>query len=308
MSRWYSLVLSCILGGLACLAGEAVVEASAQPGDLVTARLTHVRQRPGTYSETFLVAGTERSARIHLPPSYNGSSALPVVILLHGEGGDPRQVESMSRFAAEADRQDLILVTPWGTGEPRGWNTGGCCASNDDAAFLRELASALLAELTVDEKRIALVGYSSGGTLALQAAPELAEQLAVVAAVSPNPPTLSAHWPAVGEATSRVALLLVTSEGGSAEPTGADATTARWWAASNGCGPLPDRQWTPNGSASILSFPGCRDGIDVVLLSVPDAGRSWPGGRAISPGATNPPDTPSATAHIIDFLTRHPRW
>lgn len=288
---WGALALALVAGvaGDVCAGSDALV-------------LARVRPRPGTYEDSLLANGIERRFRLHLPSSYNHSRELPVVVLLHDRGGDPRQIESQSRFVSEAERNDLILVVPWGEGVPRDW--GG----KEDVAFVGRILEAVTARLAVDRQRLVLAGFGTGGTLALEAARQLRDRVAAVVAVSAAPPV---HEEEAWEAgPGLVALLLVAGKANPRLPfdDGSDrsqmALAARW-AASNGCLPAPQLVPLAEGGFGQL-FPDCRDGVDVLVVGVPNGGHAWPGGRAVA-GGDPPVPSPSATALIVDFVTRHPR-
>src|SRR5579885_2781412 len=62
--------------------------------------------------------GMTRSYLLHLPnPLPN--KPLPVVLVLHGGGGDADNARYMTGFDAEADRQGFIVVYPNGTDKVR---------------------------------------------------------------------------------------------------------------------------------------------------------------------------------------------
>src|SRR5689334_16780643 len=80
-----------------------------------------------TETHTILVNGTERTYRIHLPPSGNLQEALPLVIALHGGGGNPEQFARDTGFDNKADAEGFIVVYPRGTGLLPTWNAIHCC-------------------------------------------------------------------------------------------------------------------------------------------------------------------------------------
>ncbi|HPC84649.1 MAG TPA: hypothetical protein P5234_15220 [Thermoanaerobaculaceae bacterium] len=268
-----------------------------------TLPLHRVRPRPGTYEEGVVVGGIERRFRLHLPPAYNHSTEFPVLVLLHDRGGDPRQVEAQSQFVAEAKRNGLILVVPWGEGTPAGWH------ADRDVAMLERVLDAVTARLVVDRSRLVLVGFGAGGTLALEAAGAIEDRLAVVVAVAAPSPATPPPPPEGG--AGRVAVLFIAGTADRSVPyqdgsSGSQAALAAQWAARNGCDAAPRLQPLPDGGGYGQLFPGCRDGVDVMLVGVPDGGHAWPGGRAV-PGGDAPPPWPSATELIVDFVTRHPK-
>jgi len=75
------------------------------------------------------VGGLERTYTLRLPSGYDGTTALPLLICMHGGSGSGTQVESRSQLTVKAEQEGFILVYPDGTGGIRTWNAGGCCGS-----------------------------------------------------------------------------------------------------------------------------------------------------------------------------------
>ena len=91
--------------------------------------------------------GYERTYHIYIPSSYNSSVKLPLVIALHGRGGNGESMILLTRggFNWLADRDGFIAVYP--DGIDRGWNDSRAngkgldysrLAQRDDAGLLRE--------------------------------------------------------------------------------------------------------------------------------------------------------------------------
>jgi len=142
------------------------------------------------------VGGHSRRYRLHLPKGYHGER-LPLVIGLHGGGGKPRQFEGYSALSQVSDRTGSFIVV-YPKGVDGHWNDGrpGVNAQVDDLAFLAALIDHLdhLDEVTIDRRRVFVVGMSNGGLMALRVGcerPDLVAGLGVVAAALP--PALARH-------------------------------------------------------------------------------------------------------------------
>src|SRR5947208_15326752 len=61
-------------------------------------------QRPGGATLALSIGGEPRSAWVHVPAAGASPRALPLVIALHGSGGDGRFMESYSGLSAMSDR------------------------------------------------------------------------------------------------------------------------------------------------------------------------------------------------------------
>lgn len=115
---------------------------------------------------------------------------LPVVIALHGGGGNATQM--IKRFQDQAQQHKFLLVAPQGVGpsDQKGvWNSEGCCGEAmqqqiNDIEFIKQLIAELQQHYSIDKTRIYVTGFSNGGMLTYQLANRLSQQLAAVAVVS----------------------------------------------------------------------------------------------------------------------------
>ena len=165
---------------------------------------------PGEYACT--VPGfTDRDFLIHLPPAFDGSRALPVVIAMHGAAGSKEGFNSLtcaggdatsaSCFSQVADKEGYIVVYPDGTrvnaitAASRTWNSGGagsprnlrcenaCKDGVDDVAYFRALLTEVATITAIDPKRIYLTGFSNGAAMNHRLACEVADRIAAIAPV-----------------------------------------------------------------------------------------------------------------------------
>jgi S-formylglutathione hydrolase FrmB len=142
------------------------------PGMPAVGRMTSIAL-PGRRSH-FLA----RPAWLYLPPAYLGTqrARLPVLVLVAGQPGGPpdwvfagRLAAVMDSFAAAHDGLAPVVVVPDATGSEVG-NTL-CVDSRLGAAetyLAEDVPSWLGANLDVDLSRLAIGGFSFGGTCALQ--------------------------------------------------------------------------------------------------------------------------------------------
>jgi polyhydroxybutyrate depolymerase len=148
---------------------------------------------------------------VYLPTSYSPDAAMPVVVFLHGGGGNGEQTQTTACsngdladehcLHAVGEREGFITVYPNGTGgrllrEVRTWNAGGgapdfactsgraCEAGIDDVAYLNALLDELGREFNVDVSRIYFSGFSNGAAMAHRVGCEMADRVAAIAPVS----------------------------------------------------------------------------------------------------------------------------
>src|SRR5574341_231323 len=68
------------------------------------------------------VGGIQRTYSIHLPSRFPGGRPAGLVLVLHGGGGNGRQIERHTGFSPLADREGFIAVYP--DAVDRNWNDG----------------------------------------------------------------------------------------------------------------------------------------------------------------------------------------
>ncbi len=169
--------------------------AAARPGDIPVpaAKAPQDISKPGDYDQTMEVGGATRKYHIHVPPSYNGTTPMPMVMLLHGHGQDGKIIAEHTKFNQMADREGFIAVYPdarsWaGREEWRAWDTDNGLvppgSHADDVGFLRKMIDQAESTYKVDPKRIYLAGLSNGGMMSFRAAGELSDKIAAIAVVS----------------------------------------------------------------------------------------------------------------------------
>lgn len=105
---------------------------------------------------------TGRAALLYLPAGYRADRLTPLVVMLHGAGGNPRRV--LSFVTSLADSAGVILLAPQSAGMT--WDViRGRYGS--DVAFIDRALAHVLAHYAVDTMRIAIGGFSDGATYAL---------------------------------------------------------------------------------------------------------------------------------------------
>lgn len=137
--------------------------------------------KAGSFDDTLTSGGVAREYILHVPPSYTGSDAVPLVVNLHGFASSAQAQARNSALPAKADEEGFIVVTPQAMGDPAGWDI---VADSSDVSFIEDLLDALTAELCVDETRVYVAGFSSGAAMAVTLACGLSERIAAIAPVA----------------------------------------------------------------------------------------------------------------------------
>jgi polyhydroxybutyrate depolymerase len=268
------------------------------------------------------IDGRTRTYFVHTPPAYDGKTPLPMVIVLHGGGGNAENAEKMSRMSAKADQENFLAAYPNGTGffedHLLTWNTGNCCGYAlkhrvDDVAFLRALIDKLERDYSVDPKRIYVTGMSNGGMMTYLAGCNLADKIAAIAPVAgaqdfdcrPSQPVsvIAFH----GTADENVPF----NGGSGAKSIGGPRVdrpvsyAINFWVKENSCPTAP--QHTESGTLRTDLYSPCKSGTAVELNAIEGQGHAWPGGDRITRILDQPDQTVSATNLIWTFFQQHPK-
>jgi polyhydroxybutyrate depolymerase len=131
--------------------------------------------------------GRSRTFTVHVPPSYDGLTAVPLVFDLHGfSGSGPGQV-MLSGFASVSDSNGFIVVAP--TGYMNSWNGdiaygGAYQAGIDDVGAIKAIAEHLQGIANIDRGKVYSTGLSNGAAMSNTLACKAADMLAAVAPVA----------------------------------------------------------------------------------------------------------------------------
>ena len=131
---------------------------------------------------------------LHVPPGLGAGEPLPLVVTLHGAGGNPEQ--GLDLFRPLADEFGLVLLAPGSRGST--WDAVGG-SYGPDAEAIDAALHQVFAELPVDGERVAIGGFSDGGSYALGLGLANGPLFSRVIAFSPGfvPPARRAGTPAV---------------------------------------------------------------------------------------------------------------
>lgn len=142
---------------------------------------------PGDYNFLILWDGLPRTYMVHVPASYSGSSAVPLLLDLHGFSSYAVQERQVSGQLQQSDKRGFIAV--WPEGIALSWNGYGCCAiaglvQADDVGFLRAVIGTMQATANIDATRVFVTGISNGGSMTMRMACEAADLVRAAASVS----------------------------------------------------------------------------------------------------------------------------
>jgi polyhydroxybutyrate depolymerase len=123
-------------------------------------------------------------------PDTNGMiKKLPLIIVLHGHGGNGKQIMKSSGFNEISDKEKFLVVYP--DGMNKGWNDGRESNGNekyDDIKFISLLIDKINSEYNIDSARIFATGISNGGIFSLYLAHKLSKRILAIAPIAANIP------------------------------------------------------------------------------------------------------------------------
>ena len=123
---------------------------------------------------------------VHVPSSYDGTTPVPLLLLLHGYTNTGAQVESYLQFVPVAEAMGMVYLHPDGTEDILGfqfWNaTDACCdlfgSGVDDSTYLRALIDEVRSQYVIDDRRVYVAGHSNGGFMSYRMACDHADIVA----------------------------------------------------------------------------------------------------------------------------------
>lgn len=317
--------------GMAALAGAALIGGSVGQAH---AQTTGSGLQPGDFDFTLTVGSYVRHYVLHVPASVNGTTPVPLVIMLHGAGGSGQGALQDDNWIAESDKGGFIVAGPdalpnnpnrpsslllnptrWREGSGRGSLAG---QDVDDVAFINALIDDVISKTAIDPARIYVTGHSSGAGMTYTLGVQLSNRLAAVAPVSGHlwlPDPLTLRYP--------VSLILFDGSLDPLNPPDGGTVKMPWggyetkppirqsfdrWAKLLNCPANTTTIYNQNGVTGIAYAP-CDGGSAAQYYLVNGMGHVWPGGvnrlpvRLVGPSS----DAINASDVIWSFFQQHPR-
>jgi polyhydroxybutyrate depolymerase len=117
-----------------------------------------------------------------VPPAYDGSMPLPLVVDLHGYLEGAELHETNTRLGAFGEARGFVTITPHGSGSVApSWDIE---FDSSDVRFIGDLLDEAARTLCLDDRRVFVTGFSGGAFLATAIACVYADRIAAVAPVS----------------------------------------------------------------------------------------------------------------------------
>ncbi len=228
---------------------------------------------------------------VHTPPSYDGISPVPLVLVFHGWGGNAEDMIDLALFEDMADLEGFISVhvqgynffsfnpltwyRAWNIGGGRGENTAPVMHELDDVGLVMDIIDELVEHYNVDDTRIYAHGYSNGGMFVNRLAIEVADVFAAVSTKAGPTPITDLTIPVdrgipVASFQATDDMVIPYNGGGGIlfleDPIISAQENVEYWAARNNCNPDP----YDAGDFSYYYF--CDDDAMVVLYPISGGG------------------------------------
>lgn len=283
-------------------------------------------------AKTIKAAGYEWTYHLNVPVSYTGKTAVPLVFVFHGAGGNGELYLDRNGWSAMSDKGNFIACAPTGLAarpqqksdfltNPNLWNSGQLQPRSprghiDDLEFFDALLAQIKKDYKIDSARVYCTGHSNGAGMTFRLGAERTDVFAAIApvmgqyAVSAPPkagiPTLAIF----GEKDP----LCLWDGGERTLPWGKSTVppvmdSVERWAKGMGC-PTKPASHTSKGGLETWEYGPGKDKAGFTVVKILGQGHGWPGGRysglradTIGPSVK----TYDATPRIWEFFQKHAR-
>ncbi len=242
--------------------------------------------------------GVSRSAIIYVPKSYSPSTAMPLVMSLHGSESDADGQQNLSQMNTAAENNGFIVVYPNGINKQ--WNDGRVFSSGktngaDDVGYIMKLIETVSGGMNIDSRHIYAAGMSNGGMMTNRLACEKTTTFAAIAVVAGALPT--ELQPNCRPSTKMPVIIMhgtsdpIVPFSGGAMNSGRGSVLSvadeiKFWANNNGVSSTPSSiSEMPNTVADLTTITKNTYGSTINFYQVNNGGHTWPGGPQYLPVA-----------------------
>jgi polyhydroxybutyrate depolymerase len=231
----------------------------------------------GVSSQQLMSGQKQRAYRLFVPPGYDGHQRLPLVLDLHGSGGNAAGQAKNSGLETVSATEKFIVATLEADGGR--WNVPVQDGRADDVAYVSDVIAHVAAKVCTDEARVYATGFSGGARMSSLLACRLGSRIAAIAPVSglrfPGPcngppiPVLTFHGLADPQNTYDG-----HAAGRGAEWEESVPEALAGWARHDSCkgnAILED----PPGPLSTMRYEGCTNGTEVRIIRIDGLGHRW---------------------------------
>jgi polyhydroxybutyrate depolymerase len=242
---------------------------------LLAAASAHATFKPGDNLRSLASGGLERTYRVHVPPEFDGTTPVPLVVDIHGLGSKSAEQEGISGMKGMSDQHDFLVAYP--DGVENAFDAGTCCGNPDidDVAFIRTMVGQVEGEAMIDPKRVYVTGLSNGGAMTQRLACDAADLFAAAAPMAfpiPLDPRTECQPSRSMPVLTFMGLTdVLVQYNGKAFGTAPD--TFAYWRDIDGCTGEPTR--VDSGKSYCETYTTCEAGTQAGLCSI--TARTFPG-------------------------------
>lgn len=265
-----------------------------------------VRSQESLMTKGSIAIDGQNRTYLYYSPQENSVKKSPLVILLHGGGGQARGIIALTKFDKLAEKEAFTLIAP--DGLDKNWNDGRIAPGKsayvkniDDLGFIEKLIDLFIKNKNVDPLRVFVTGISNGGMMSLYLAQHLSHKIRAIAPLTASiPVNLAANYQPK-QALSMLVIngtadKLVKYEGGAVvsekKQRGSVISTddmLQIWVKNNRCESkpsiekLPDKEKADGCKAEKISYNCSQSGTELVLIKIIEGGHTWPGAAQYAP-------------------------
>jgi len=250
-----------------------------------------------------------------VPAGYDASTPTPLIVVLHGYGGNGARTDRSWGISALADKYNYLAIALDGEREVGGrqspfWNASDACCNFedrdvDDSGYIRRVIDQIKASYNVDGSRVYVVGHSNGGFMSYRMAYEHSDAVAAIASLAGanhleerDPPPYPVHVLQIHGTDDTT----IAYRGGAIDQVrypSAMASVTRW-AEYNGCDMSRSSREMRDLDASL---PGYETGVMKMNTGCKDGGSAelW----TISDGAHSPVFSDTYGEQVVEWLLAH---
>lgn len=287
--------------------------------------------KPGRYRVEIKSGGFDRTAVVVVPKGYKPNAKPPLVLVLHGGGGNGAHALDNDGWATKADKEGFLAVAPTGLPalprlpanfktNPRLWNSGQLPARSpraaiDDVDYLGTLLDEIQKRVPCNPARVFVTGHSNGAGMTFRLGAELSERFAALAPVAgmmavkdpmPKKPLPTLYVIGTQDPLQPLAGGEVKLPWGN-RTNGPVADYLTGWAKALGCDTVPKTISEKDGLKRV-QYPSKSGGPTLSVIYIDGQGHTWPGGKATLPVSVMGPTTDklNATDAIWQFFQSVP--
>jgi polyhydroxybutyrate depolymerase len=272
----------------------------------------------------------QRNFTIHTPPGFTNSTPVPLVIMLHGGGGNMTSAQGFTNLNSVSNANGFLAIYPEGFGiVPSGgfsWadgrGTSADIAGIDDVGFIDKLLDYLIANYSINTNKMYICGFSNGGFMTQRLACQLNQRFAAMASLgSIMDTTLFANCNPLRAIPMMFVMgtddPLVPYNGGpmsgNVTPIVSIDTLINFWKTNNNCLTtnlpinLPDIDPTENSTVTVFNYTNCFCNSNISFYKINGGGHTWPGveipSYEVIAGQTN--EDIQASVELWNFFNAH---